>query len=110
MCNEHEETSIQHYETGQETNAVERGQGTPSPDYEKGARDQEFRTISEVGHENDDRKGEARENILWLPRHHSGWFSDETFEIGLRDPEDEDQAIFPFAGGVANRTKTSEAS
>ena len=62
-----------------EADAFERGQSSPSADYEKGARDQDFKT-SQVGQIND-RKGEgARSDTGTVAR--SFWFDDATKEIG----------------------------
>jgi len=90
-------------ETVRKTDAFERGQDSPSPDYEKGASDQKFQ-ISQVGHTGNDRKGDASsEPGITRPRSaaRSGWFDDKTKEIG-----DETSPTQLGFGWVYVRTKT----
>jgi len=72
MCSKHEKEIVK------EADIVERGQKSPSPDYEKGSRDQKL-WISEVGHTGNDRKRDA--SACNAPAR-SGWFDDQTKEIG----------------------------
>jgi hypothetical protein len=77
MCN-HEK------ETVKETDVIERRQRSPSPDYEKGSRDQNFQ-ISQVGHTGNDRKRDASANTpeeYRVSSARSFWFDDKTKEIG----------------------------
>jgi len=85
-----------------ETDAFERGQSSPAPDHEKGSSDQEFQTISEVGHTGNDRKGDASV-LAAMPSTpaRSFWFDDATKEIGARPG-----SWGTVAGWVYVRTKT----
>jgi len=91
MCDLHEKKNVR------QTDTFERGQGSPSPDYEKGPRDQKF-PISQVGHAHDDRKGDA--SAQGTPAR-SLWFDDKTKEIG--DASCGSQFEF---GWIYRRTKT----
>jgi hypothetical protein len=67
-------------ENVKETDALERGQKSPPPHYEKGASDQNFQ-ISQVGHTGNDRKNREAAPVH-EPSRRSGWFDDPTKEIG----------------------------
>jgi hypothetical protein len=89
--------------------SISGGQSAPSPDNEKGSRDQnrEVEKISQVGREHDDRKGDRPEKCqdeegpkaLWSDR--SRWFDDKTKEIGAKPG-----STGTVRGWVFVRTKT----
>ena len=102
MCEKHEKEIVK------ETDALESGQSSPSPDYEKGPSDQKFQNAKEfiaewkknlrVGHAHDDRKGDAPAPGTSA---RSGWFDDQTKEIGHASGPSQ----FEF-GWIYRRTQT----
>ena len=86
-----------------ETDVIERGQISPSPDHEKGARDQDFQ-ISEVDHTANERKRDATSGpgiTKPRPASRSFWFDDATKEIGASPG-----STGTVGGWVYVRTKT----
>jgi len=72
MCDQHEKEIVK------ETDVIERGQSSPSQDYEKGSGDQKFQA-GEVGRYQNDRTGDASTTNSSA---RSFWFDDATKEIG----------------------------
>jgi hypothetical protein len=81
--------------------SISGGQSAPSPDNEKGSRDQnrEVEKISQVGREHDDRKGDGASASGSSAR--SLWFDDKTKEIGAKPG-----STGTVGGWVFVRTKT----
>jgi len=94
MCDQYEEENVF------EADFIFGRQSSPSPDHEKGPCDQKFPVqVSQVGHTNDRTHGRPTSEGTASAR--SGWFDDETKEIGHAPSRSQ----FEF-GWVYRRTQT----